>query len=157
VRPETQSLGQRLLVSRGTEICRTACADDAPAIIALWHECGLTRPWNDPQSDFDRALAGPASAILVIDNDDDTVAGSVMVGDDGHRGWVYYLAVSPGARRGGLGRFLMTSAQNWLSQRDVPKIQLMVRGDNADAVAFYAAIGLERQDVITLGRFLTGN
>ncbi|RYD62473.1 MAG: GNAT family N-acetyltransferase, partial [Sphingomonadales bacterium] len=58
------------------------------------------------------------------------------------------------ARRGGLGRALMAAAEAWLLERGAPKIRLMVRGSNADALGFYEALGLERQDVVTLGRFL---
>jgi ribosomal protein S18 acetylase RimI-like enzyme len=83
------------------------------------------------------------------------LAASVMVGCDGHRGWVYYLAVAPERRRAGLGRRMMDAAEAWLRARGAPKIQLMVREDNKDALGFYEALGLERQKVVTLGRFLT--
>ncbi|HVQ08091.1 MAG TPA: GNAT family N-acetyltransferase [Allosphingosinicella sp.] len=77
-----------------------------------------------------------------------------MTGFDGHRGWVYYLAVAPERRRQGLGREMMAAAEAWLRRRGVPKIQLMVREDNEAARAFYEALGLKRQKVVTLGRFL---
>ena len=126
---------------------------DAAAVIALWHACALTRPWNDPAADYERALAGEHSAILLL-RDGDTVAASIMVGEDGHRGWVYYLAVAPERRRAGLGARMMMAAEGWLRARGVAKIQLMVREGNEEALAFYAALGLERQPVVTLGRFL---
>lgn len=131
-----------------------ATQEDAEDVVGLWHLCGLTRPWNDPAADFARAIAGPASAIL-LSRDDGALIASVMVGHDGHRGWVYYLATSPERRREGLGRVMMTAAEDWLRERGVPKIQLMVRDGNAEALAFYEALGLERQPVTTLGRFLT--
>lgn len=121
-------------------------------MIALWEACGLTRPWNDPQRDFALALETGGSTVLVV-REDDALAGSVMVGFDGHRGWVYYLAVSPEHRRKGLGRTLMAAAEAWLRERGAPKIQLMVREGN-EAAAFYEALGMERQKVVTLGRFL---
>lgn len=124
-------------------------------MIALWKACDLTRPWNDPVADFDRAVATATSDILVL-HDGDVLIASVMVGYDGHRGWVYYLAVDPEHRRKGLGRDMMVAAEAWLQERDAPKIQLMVRSDNADVIAFYEAFGLERQDVVTLGRRLDG-
>ena len=71
-----------------------AQTDDANAVIALWRACDLTRPWNDPAADFARATAGSASAVLIA-REGDRLAASVMVGCDGHRGWVYYLAVDP--------------------------------------------------------------
>jgi ribosomal protein S18 acetylase RimI-like enzyme len=132
---------------------RASGPDDAPAVIALWHACGLTRPWNDPEADFRRAIDGATSAVLVLE-EGDTLAASVMVGSDGHRGWVYYLAVAPEARRAGLGNAMMAAAEAWLRARGVPKIQLMVREDNEEALGFYEALGLERQKVVTLGRFL---
>lgn len=129
-----------------------AIADDKAAVVALWHACGLTRPWNDPEADFALAQGGGASTVLVAR--EEGIAGSVMVGFDGHRGWVYYLAVSPEQRRTGLGRALMAAAEDWLRARGAPKLQLMVREDNAAALDFYEALGLERQKVAVLGRFL---
>uniref|UniRef100_UPI003B6398FF GNAT family acetyltransferase n=1 Tax=Sphingomonas sp. PL-96 TaxID=2887201 RepID=UPI003B6398FF len=126
---------------------------DAAAVIALWQATALTRPWNDPAADFARALAAADAAVLVV-RDGDSILGSVMVGDDGHRGWVYYLAVAPDRQRRGLGRALMGAAEDWLRARNCPKIQLMVRAGNAEALGFYAALGLEQQDVVTLGRRL---
>lgn len=133
---------------------RAAHADEAGAVIGLWYLCGLTRPWNDPAQDFARALEGESSTILVAEGEGGALLGSAMVGDDGHRGWVYYLAVAPAARRAGLGRALMTAAEEWLRARGCPKVQLMVREDNAAALGFYETLGLERQGVVTLGRFL---
>lgn len=135
---------------------RIASDGDRDAVIALWQACDLTRPWNDPVADFDRALATSMSDILVF-HDRDVLIASVMVGYDGHRGWVYYLAVHPEHRRKGLGRDMMVAAEAWLRERDAPKIQLMVRSDNADVIAFYEAFGLERQEVVTLGRRLDGD
>jgi ribosomal protein S18 acetylase RimI-like enzyme len=131
-----------------------ATAADAAAVVALWQACGLTRPWNDPHADFARALASEAASILIL-RDEHAVVASVTVGEDGHRGWVYYLAVSPDRRGGGLGRAAMMAAESWLRARGCPKIQLMVREDNDAALSFYEAIGLERQSVVTLGKFLT--
>ncbi len=132
---------------------RAATAQDAAAVIALWKACELTRPWNDPQADFTRALEGKLSDILVA-YQGDALAGTLMAGFDGHRGWIYYLATAPAARRQGIGRALMQAAETWLRERGAPKIQLMVREDNDAALGFYESLGLERQKVVTLGRFL---
>lgn len=131
----------------------SATSDDAAAVIALWESCALTRPWNDAAADYARAISGEHSDVLLM-RAGDAIGASVMVGEDGHRGWVYYLAVAPDRRRSGLGARIMKAAEDWLRARGVPKIQLMVRDGNEDALAFYAALGLERQPVITLGRFL---
>lgn len=134
---------------------RSAQASDAEAVIVLWTACGLTRPWNDPRADFDLALTTPTSTVLIA-GEGSSLGGAVMVGFDGHRGWVYYLAVDPKARRVGLGRALMQAAEDWLRGLGAPKIQLMVRDDNAEALSFYAALGLEPQPVVVLGRRLDG-
>ena len=133
-----------------------ATTADAAAVVALWRACGLTRPWNDPDADFALALGTETSTVLVA-RDGADVIGSAMVGFDGHRGWIYYLAVAPERQRGGLGRALMAAAEAWLAARGVPKVQLMVREGNTAALGFYDALGLERQDVVVLGRFLEGD
>jgi ribosomal protein S18 acetylase RimI-like enzyme len=123
------------------------------AAVALWHEAGLTRPWNDPRADLERALAGPASTVLAVATDDELL-GTVMLGHDGHRGWVYYLAVAGAWRRRGVGTALVRASERWLVDRGIPKLQLMVRRDNEAAVAFYAPLGYEVVDVTVLGRRL---
>ncbi|MFT4085248.1 MAG: GNAT family acetyltransferase [Nocardioides sp.] len=128
-------------------------AADADAAVALWAQAGLTRPWNDAAADFTRAVAGPASAVLGI-RDGGLLAGTAMVGHDGHRGWVYYLAVADPARGRGLGRQLMAAAEAWLVERGIPKLQFMVRTDNAVVLDFYDHLGYARQDVLVLGRRL---
>lgn len=130
-----------------------ARASDAAAVIDLWERCGSTRPWNPPHRDFDAALAGASSTVLIA-REGDAVVGSVMVGFDGHRGWVYYLAVAPEKRLAGLGRALMAAAERWLRARHAPKLQLMVRDGNDDALDFYRALGFADQPVAVLGRFL---
>jgi ribosomal protein S18 acetylase RimI-like enzyme len=125
--------------------------EDAAEAVAVWEEAGLTRPWNDPHEDFARAVLGPASAVLGT-RLDGTLAGTAMVGHDGHRGWVYYLGVRPAYQRRGLGRALMAAAESWVRERDVPKIQLMVRHTNPAALAFYAALGYADVDCYVLAR-----
>lgn len=123
--------------------------------VALWHDAGLTRPWNDAATDLDRALAGPASTVLCV-LDGDVLVGTAMVGHDGHRGWIYYLAVAGQARRTGVGTALMRGCEAWLVERDIPKVQLMVRRDNDVAASFYTPLGYDLVDVTVLGRRLDG-
>ncbi len=127
--------------------------DDVTDAVALWTEAGLTRPWNDAVGDFLRAVAGPSSVVLGIREDGELV-GSAMVGHDGHRGWVYYLAVAASARGRGLGRDLMAAAEAWLVERGLPKIQFMVRSDNTAVLDFYDHLGYAKQDCLVLGRRL---
>ena len=131
----------------------TATSADADAIVALWQACGLTRPWNDPHADFAQALANPTSTVLLA-RDAELTVGAVMVGFDGHRGWVYYLGVDPAHQRKRVGIALMAAAEDWLRACGAPKLQLMVRSDNQPALDFYAALGLELQPVVTLGKRL---
>lgn len=122
-------------------------------VVSLWEAAGLTRPWNDPDADLRRAVDGPASVVLVGVDGDHLVA-TVMVGHDGHRGWIYYLAVASDARRRGHGRTMMQAAETWLRERDVPKVNLMVRGENHAIHDFYRTIGYATDDVVVLSRRL---
>lgn len=129
-------------------------ADLADEAVALWRATGLTRPWNDPYADLTRALAGPTSTVLGAQDVEGCLRGTAMVGHDGHRGWVYYLAVHPDVRGGGLGRQLMQASERWLQQRGVPKVQLMVRTANTAVIAFYQSLNYEVGEVVVLGKFL---
>ena len=124
-------------------------------VVALWERCGLTRPWNDPRADIALARASPMSEVLAGRSDDRVVA-SAMVGSDGHRGWVYYLATEPALRRQGLGRAMLQACEAWVRQRGVPKIQLMVRAGNATTIGFYEALGYLREDTVILGMRFDG-
>jgi ribosomal protein S18 acetylase RimI-like enzyme len=77
-----------------------------------------------------------------------------MVGHDGHRGWVYYLAVARSQQRVGLGSELMRAAEEWLRTRGAVKVQLMVRSDNESSLDFYRRVGYESNDVTVLSRWL---
>ena len=121
--------------------------------VDLWRRTGLTRPWNDPQDDAHRALGGPSSTILA-GFEPETLIATAMVGHDGHRGWVYYLAVAPEAQGHGHGRAMMQACEVWLVDRHVPKLNLMVRTENTDARAFYRAINYDPDKVIVLSRRL---
>lgn len=125
----------------------------APEAVELWHAAGLTRPWNDPLEDLQRAVRGDSSTVLAL-VDEGRLVGTVMVGDDGHRGWLYYLAVAPDHRGEGLGRALVEAAERWLAARGVPKVQLMVRAGNEAALGFYDRLGYESSDVVVLARRL---
>jgi ribosomal protein S18 acetylase RimI-like enzyme len=125
----------------------------APEAIELWHEACVTRPWNDPLEDLERAISGSSSTVLAGTEDDKLIA-TAMVGHDGHRGWVYYLAVTTDARRAGRGREMMRACEAWLRDRGVPKLNLMVRGDNLAVQEFYTGIGYTTDDVVVLSRRL---
>jgi ribosomal protein S18 acetylase RimI-like enzyme len=128
---------------------------DITAVIALWQRCGLTRPWNDPEADIALARQGSNSTVL-LGRDGDAVVASVLVGHDGHRGAVYYVAVDPDHRNKGFGRAIMTSAEDWLRARGILKLNLMVRADNTQVQAFYETQGYDEQERSVYAKWLDG-
>jgi ribosomal protein S18 acetylase RimI-like enzyme len=122
---------------------RPAAADDEDAVVALWQACGLTVSYNDPATDFRFARAKSNSDVLVGTDGKETIVGSVMVGHDGHRGLVYYVAAHPDRRVRGIGRAMMAAAEAWLDARGVAKVQLMVRETNTKVISFYERLGFE--------------
>jgi ribosomal protein S18 acetylase RimI-like enzyme len=134
-------------------LCRPYRIEDREALVSLWRVCDLTRPWNDPYRDIERKLSVDADNLLVLE-DGDRLIGSVMVGYDGHRGWINYLAVHPDHQRQGFGHLLMAEAETRLQLRGCPKVNLQVRRSNRAAVEFYRQIGYTVDDVVSLGRRL---
>ncbi|MFC4555248.1 GNAT family acetyltransferase [Georgenia faecalis] len=126
--------------------------DDVEAALALWDAVGLTRPWNDARSDLLRAMRGPDSTVLGGYGPAGALIATAMVGHDGHRGWVYYVAVTPERRGEGHARQIMRACEEWVRDQQIPKLQLMVRTDNHDVVGFYEALGYETSEVTVLGR-----
>lgn len=127
-------------------------ADEA-AVISLWDQCGLLRPWNDPKKDIERKLQVRPDLFLVGIVDEQIVA-TAMVGYEGHRGWINYLAVSPAHQRRGFGREIMTAAEARLRECGCPKINLQVRTSNQDVIDFYRSVGYQMDDVVSLGKRL---
>ena len=126
---------------------------DREALVALWSICELTRPWNNPHRDIDRKLARDGDNLLLLEEGGQLIA-SVMVGYEGHRGWVNYLAVHPDHRRQGLGRLLMDVAERRLRDLGCAKVNLQVRASNETATEFYRQIGYTVDDVVSLGKRL---
>ena len=135
-------------------IAEIADADIAD-VIALWQRGGLTRPWNDPAADIALARNG-ANAAVLVGRDGGGIVASVLVGHDGHRGWVYYVAVDPDCRHKGYGRLVMDAAEAWLRGRGIEKLQLMVRPDNTGVKDFYHSLGYTMQERIIYAKWLDG-
>ncbi len=134
----------------------TAIEDaDIADVVALWQACGLTRPWNDPEADIALARRRANSTVLIGRNGAAIVA-TAMVGHDGHRGWVYYVAVDPDHRAQGHGRTIMNAAEDWLRQAGIAKLQLLVRRTNAKAGAFYQSLGYTEAETIVFAKWLDG-
>jgi hypothetical protein len=128
---------------------------DIPEVIRLWRRAGLVREWNDPTCDIELARSERNSTILLGRHDGALIA-SLLVGHDGHRGWVYYVSVDPDHRFKNYGRDIMTAAEDWLRARGIMKLQLMVRGDNAKVHAFYQSLGYYDQQRTTFAKWLDG-
>lgn len=126
---------------------------DETAVIAVWERAGLTRPWNDPRKDIRRKLLVRRDLFLVAERDG-VVIGTVMVGYDGHRGWINYLGVDPDCRRQGVGRALMAEAERLLRAEGCPKINLQIRTSNASAIEFYRHLGFATDEVVSMGKRL---
>jgi len=128
---------------------------DIPEVIRLWKRAGLVREWNDPSGDI--ALARQErNATILLGRHDGALVASVLVGHDGHRGWVYYVSVDPDHRFKNYGRDIMAAAEDWLRARGIKKLQLMVRGDNAKVHAFYQSLGYYDQQRVTFAKWLDG-
>lgn len=126
---------------------------DRDAVVDLWRRCGLARPNNDPFKDIARKLKVRPDLFLVALLDT-TMVGSVMVGYEGHRGWINYLGVCPNHRRRGIARQMMEQAERLLRLEGCPKINLQVRASNSEALAFYRRIGYLQDDVVSMGKRL---
>ncbi len=132
---------------------RPAEPGDEDAVVALWRECGLQIPANDPVADF-RLARGRIGSDVLLAVAGETVLGSAMIGHDGHRGWIYYLATAPGARGQGVARSLIARAEAWLIARGVPKVQLLVRDTNAGVIGFYETLGFGVRPVSLMQKVL---
>ena len=132
---------------------RTFQPADTDPVINLWQRCDLTVPWNDPHQDIKRKLAVQPEFFLVGVKEGSLVA-SVMGGYDGHRGWIYYLAVDPAFRHRGYGRLILHELEKRLSEAGCPKINLMVRATNDGVLSFYRSLGYADDEVVNLGKRL---
>jgi ribosomal protein S18 acetylase RimI-like enzyme len=126
---------------------------DEDQVVALWHECGLVRPWNDPHKDIARKLQVQRELFLVME-DEARIVATIMAGYDGHRGWVYYLAVAPSHRGRGIATRLMRHVEQALEERGCPKLSLLVRSTNAGVLEFYGKLGYAQDASVPLGRRL---
>lgn len=138
-------------------VLRPFAPADTDAVVALWEECGLVRPWNDPRRDIARKLTVQPELFLVAEDVDDParpVVGAGMAGFDGHRGWVNYLAVRPDVQDTGLGRTFMAEFERLLTDLGCPKLSLQVRAGNERVIGFYESLGYADDHAVSLGKRL---
>ncbi len=124
-------------------LIRSASAADEKVVVALWRGSGLVTSFNDPTQDFQFARSKQNSDVLVGVSSEEQIVGSVMVGHDGHRGWLYYVAALPDRRLQGIGRRMVEAGERWLRERKITKVMLLVRETNSQVIDFYARLGFE--------------
>ena len=132
---------------------RSYQTSDESAVIDLWHRCNLVVPQNDPQHDIEMKRKVQPD-LFFVGTDGGRIVATVMAGYDGHRGWIYYLAVDPDYQRKQIGRRMMAKAESALQKRGCPKINLQVRTSNQAVISFYERLGFSNDDVIGLGKRL---
>jgi ribosomal protein S18 acetylase RimI-like enzyme len=128
--------------------------DDLNDVIRLWRSCNLIRPWNDPSKDIARKLRVNPEWFLVAALGKEIV-GSIMIGYEGHRAWINYLAVAAPFRRRGIATQLMRKAEAILRATGCPKINLLVRvGNEREFSRFYTGLGYRLDEVVCYGKRL---
>jgi ribosomal protein S18 acetylase RimI-like enzyme len=137
-------------------IIRSYRREDESTIIELWRKCNLVKPWNNPGKDIARKLSVNPEMFLVGLIDSKPVA-TVMGRYEGHRGWIYYLAIDPAYQRQGFGRQIMEAVEEKILATGCPKINLMVRHDNPEAVKFYEKLGYSTDEVVSMGKRLVAD
>lgn len=147
---------------------RTFAVADTDAVLALWLDAfpeyrDAGRPHRDPRLSIANKLGTQPELFFVAvrdasnaDADDESgaVVGTVMAGYDGHRGWLYSLAVAQEARRLGIGTRLVRHAEQALAAKGCPKLNLQVLSSKPDVLAFYDALGYRADAVVSLGKRL---
>jgi len=126
---------------------------DRRSVISLWQACDLTRPWNDPGKDIDRKISFQPNLFFVGERDSQIIA-SAMAGYDGHRGSVFYLAVSPKYQSMGYGQLLMQHIEQVLINMGCPKLNIVVRSSNERVLGFYNNLSYAHDDVVSIGKRL---
>ena len=134
-------------------IIRSFLTSDEPYVVDLWHRCNLVVPQNDPIKDIVAKLKVQPE-LFIVGTIADRIVSTAMAGYDGHRGWVYYLAVDPNYQRKGIGRQMMEKVEHSLRELGSQKINVQVRSSNESVVSFYKQLGFSNDDVIGLGKRL---
>ena len=134
------------------DVRRYRPADDAQ-LIELWQDVlPHPAPHNDPQTSLKNKLA--VDDLILVAERSRRIVGAVMGGYDGHRGWIYSLAVQPDCRRQGVGALLVRALERKLEAQGCLKVNLQVRASNAEVVAFYEHLGYNVEDNLSLGKRL---
>jgi ribosomal protein S18 acetylase RimI-like enzyme len=124
--------------------------DYQKALVELWKKCNLIVSQNDPVEDIQKKLEFQPDMFLIALLDGKLI-GSVMVGYEGHRGWLNYLAVLPDCQNRGYGRKLVEKAIVELEKLGCLKLNVQIRERNISAVRFYERLGFRDDRVFSFG------
>lgn len=124
---------------------------DERAVVDLWKE---VFPYDEPAKVI-RQKRAFSSDLFFVAEADGHVVGTAMGGYDGHRGWVYRLAVRPQHRSRGIGAALMSHVERALAKLGCPKINLQAHGDNAQVAAFYEKLGYAIENRVSMGKVIS--
>jgi ribosomal protein S18 acetylase RimI-like enzyme len=125
-------------------------------VIAIWQTVfGYETKHNTPSLVIDKKREVDDLFFVAVDGE--TIVGTIMCGYDGHRGWIYALAVAPSHRRQGIGSRLMARAEQALGQRGCVKINLQILEDNKSVAAFYSSLGYSVEKRVSMGKLLPEN
>lgn len=128
--------------------------EDRGGLLSLWGEVfGASAGHNNPETSLDKKLRHDPDLLLVAVMDS-LVVGSVMGGYDGHRGWIYSLAVTPSLRRKGIASALMHKIEVLLRTRGCLKVNLQVVSSNSEVVVLYEELGFHVEERISMGKKL---
>jgi len=124
--------------------------EDRRQVVRLWKTVFADDPpHNDPDAVVSAKLK--VDELLFVAVEQGTLIGTVMAGYDGHRGWLYSVAVDPQRQGGGIGRQLVEHAVAALRGRGCIKVNLQVRSGNSAVVAFYRRLGFAVEDRVSMG------
>ena len=136
---------------KGIEI-RQFVIEDTDAVLEVWSLAGMTTPERNPRADIQKKLRHSPESFFVGVLEGKVVA-TVMVGYDGHRGWIYSLAVRPDLQRKGIGRQMMEEAENWLRQHGCPRVKLQVDEARGDVAGVCRKLGYEVQPLVSMAKW----
>jgi ribosomal protein S18 acetylase RimI-like enzyme len=125
---------------------RTMTTSDISAAIELWRSCdGVGMSDSDTPEQIAAFLARNPGMSWVAVSDGD-LAGTVLAGHDGRRGFLYHLAVATRARRQGIGRQLVDYALTALRESGILKCHTMVFRTNDDGYRFWSRLAWSLRD-----------
>lgn len=126
---------------------------DEEQVVNLWEQCNLFVPQNDPHEDIRKKIEFQPNLFFVGTVNDEVIV-SIMVGYEGHRGWINYMAVLPEYQNKGCGHQIVNKGIAELKKMGCLKVNLQVRENNKDVIEFYENLGFSNDRVVSLGKHL---